>query len=464
LGNNYPYRPEDRGFDEVLTYFASYSPRTPDQFRLRHNGHWKSFTGFRGKPWFDHAVSFIENNASHPFLLYLATSMVHAPNLGPEDLYDKYRKKLQAAGQMEAALEEKSRQLNGKYEGDRLVEMANRYVSMTIHLYAEIDFIDQGVGRILKTLERGNLRENTIVVFCSDGSGSKAFSFHVRPDDRSRPQNTEYAHPCLIDWPAAGWRKGLRVLERTANFDILPTLLDLCGAKPTADVKLDGQSFRSLLEEDPRGWSGRYFIMDDTSHYSPVSGWPVIRLMPLFETSVLSPNGGFASWRNGELVEQAGLSPKELVQAKAHFLDFWTQAMYEYEPYKYFIAGTRHENPMVIPNHYWVPVPDPHSTGPHPVRYCWPIEFTRDGSYAIEFWRIEDTSYVPEKAPTVYPGAHTGRLRIGRRQFDWKASEDGGVPHFDIDVQSGRYLVDATINPETDPVPSQCLMVRWVER
>jgi hypothetical protein len=87
-----------------------------------------------------------------------------------------------------------------------------------------------------------------------------------------------------------------------------------------------------------------------------------------------------------------------------------------------------------------------------------------DGSYTIEFWRIEDTSYVPEKAPTVCPGARTARLRIGRRRFDWKASENGGVPHFDIDVQSGRYLVDATINPEMDPVPSQCLVVRWVER
>ncbi len=451
IGNVYPYRPEDRGFDEVLTYFGSYSPRTPEHFRLRHNGRWKNFKGFRGKPWFDYAVKFIQNNAENPFCLYLATSMVHEWNIGPQDLYEKYRRKLQQAGQYNDVLDEKRRHLRRRYKGQNLDKQARKHVDNLLHLYAEIDFIDQGLGRIIRTLQARGLDENTIIIFCSDGSGAGAPAIHRSKSGKAKPKDHRYSHPFMISWPAAGWRSGSYVNRRTANFDVLPTLTDLCGVAPIETVQMDGQSFRPLLESDPDRWKKRFFIMDDTSAYSPEPEWPVMEIKPLFQTTLYHPDGGSATWRKGRQIGKTDLTVGQLDQVKARYLDFWSQAMYGYRRHKHMVAGTKHANPLFVHNQYCAPLPDPHSHGPHPVNYKWPIEFASDGTYKIEFWDNGTRAYPPENPPKEYSRADEAHLLMGKNEHRWKASTRDKVPNFTVKVKAGKYLLDAVVNPDTEP-------------
>ena len=53
--------------------------------------------------------------------------------------------------------------------------------------------------------------------------------------------------PCFVHWPAGGLRKGEDITSLNANFDALPTLVDLCGLKLPRNVDFDGRSFRVQL-------------------------------------------------------------------------------------------------------------------------------------------------------------------------------------------------------------------------
>jgi arylsulfatase A-like enzyme len=450
LGNNYPYRPEDRGFDEVLTYFHSYSPKNPDGFRLRHNGRRKAFTGFRGTPWFDYSERFIRANSDRPFCLYVATSMTHAPNLGPEDLYEKYRDKLITSGQIGQALATKRESLVKRYSGDALEKAAQKAVDTNIHVYAEVEFIDRGFGRLIRALHQTGQFDNTIILFCSDGNGPGPFPFHLDKVAMPEPEFRHSTFCCMIRWPGALLRGGYVITERTANFDVLPTLLDLCGLNSIQGVTFDGQSFRSLLEGKPEAWKPRYFIMDNTSAYSQEPEWPAIRLRPLHRTTIINPKGGHATWIRGELTEKQNVTPIELDTMKAHYLDYWTSAFYTRAPIHYLIVGTEHENPMHIHKHYCPAVSSPlratQRPGKKSTRYRWPVEFATPGRYRIQFYQVGERAFVVDPLPKQYPEAHKARLTVEGIKYDWN-EEQGGLPTFEIEVKPGQYLLGAEVNP-----------------
>ena len=72
LGDNWPYRPEDRGFHEVVTHGGGGVGNTPDYWgnkynddHYRVNGTWQPFEGYCTDVWFDGALRFIAANVSH---------------------------------------------------------------------------------------------------------------------------------------------------------------------------------------------------------------------------------------------------------------------------------------------------------------------------------------------------------------------------------------------------------------
>ena len=70
LGENYPDRPEDRGFDEVLTFGGAHFAQTPDFWDndyfddvCRHNGKWEKTQGYCDDVWFEHTKKFAAESA-----------------------------------------------------------------------------------------------------------------------------------------------------------------------------------------------------------------------------------------------------------------------------------------------------------------------------------------------------------------------------------------------------------------
>src|SRR6516165_8264870 len=80
LGDNYPFRPQDRGFGEVLTLGGGGIGQTPDFWgnnyfddTLRHNGKLEKYRGYCTDVFYAAALEFIEKNRDRPFFVYLPT-------------------------------------------------------------------------------------------------------------------------------------------------------------------------------------------------------------------------------------------------------------------------------------------------------------------------------------------------------------------------------------------------------
>ena len=230
LGDNYPFRPQDRGFQEVLVHGGGGVGQTPDYWgndyfddTYWHNGKPEKQAGYCTDVWFDGALRFIEANRDRPFFAYIATNAPHSPFNVAE-------------------------QYSGPYMG-KSVPNAN--------FYGMIANIDENMGRLLGKLKALGLEENTILIFMTDNGtaagfqAGKGFNAGMRGTKGSE-YDGGHRVPCFLRWPAGGLGGGKDVSRLTAHIDLLPTLIELCGLPQPAGVKFDGASLAPLLR-DARG-------------------------------------------------------------------------------------------------------------------------------------------------------------------------------------------------------------------
>ncbi len=182
LGDNYPYRPQERGFHEVLVHGGGGVGQTPDYWGNRyfddaywHNGVPEKQKGYCTDVWFEAALRFIETNRDRPFFAYIATNAPHSPY----NVAEKY---------------------SGLYAG-KDVPNAN--------FYGMITNIDENVGRLQSKLKALGLEENTILIFMTDNGtaagfqGKRAFNAGMRGNKGSE-YDGGHRVPCFIRWPAGG--------------------------------------------------------------------------------------------------------------------------------------------------------------------------------------------------------------------------------------------------------------------
>ncbi len=235
LGDNYPMRAMDQGFEDSLVHKggglcqpSDWPGNTYFDPILSHNGQEKRFAGYCTDVFSDAAIRFIEDNRDRPFFVYLATNAPHTPLQIADDYVAPYT--------------------------------AMGLDKTTARVYGMITNIDDNVGRLLGRLEALGLEENTIVIFVTDNGpqGSKA---GVRYNAGMRgAKGTVYEGgirvPCFVRWPAR-LEAGKVIGRIAAHIDILPTLLDACGVPKPTRVPLDGRSLLPLLLEDNADWPDR---------------------------------------------------------------------------------------------------------------------------------------------------------------------------------------------------------------
>src|SRR5574340_307577 len=92
LGDTYPYRPEDRGFEEAVWYASSHIGAVPDAWnndyfndRYRHNGHLQQYSGYSGDVFVEEAMRWIRR-ANGSFLAYIPLNVSHGPLFVPARL------------------------------------------------------------------------------------------------------------------------------------------------------------------------------------------------------------------------------------------------------------------------------------------------------------------------------------------------------------------------------------------
>lgn len=183
----------------------------------------------------DEAISFIEKNQRTPFFMYFSHYAVHTPLQGKEEYIKHY--------------EPKGNDLNTR---DVLVKVDGRAYSrirQSNPVYAaNIQSMDESIGRIMETLKRLDLEKNTIIVFTSDNGG---FSTTKGGNPQLPTSNLPLRFgkgwmyeggikvPTIIKYPGkvkAGAKTDLVI----CGYDFYPTLLSLAGLPLLPDRHSDG--------------------------------------------------------------------------------------------------------------------------------------------------------------------------------------------------------------------------------
>lgn len=149
-----------------------------------------------GRKGLEPIFQFIENAGEHPWLVWYAPMLPHAPHTPPEDILQKY---LPIAPS----------------------EPVARY-------WANVEWFDRTCGELLDYLDKKNLRQNTIIIYTTDNGWIQ--NPKVKNSFAPRSKLTCYEGgvrtPIMISW--AGHIKPHRDTKHLAtNLDIWPTLASL---------------------------------------------------------------------------------------------------------------------------------------------------------------------------------------------------------------------------------------------
>ncbi len=222
-GDEEKHFPLNRGFNEFYGFiggdrsYVTYTKPPNAQHSLYNNREIvpeKNIT-YLTDMFTDKATSFIKQNKKNPFFIYLAYNAVHVPMHPKKELMDRY-----------AHIRDSGRRA---------------YAAMMTSM-------DDGVGRIMKTLKENNLDENTLVIFINDNGATKANS-----------SDNGY----LRGMKGSNWEGGIRVAflmkwsgkiaanktysQPVSSFDILPTAIAAANGKQKGTNKLDGVNLLPFL-------------------------------------------------------------------------------------------------------------------------------------------------------------------------------------------------------------------------
>jgi len=237
LGDNYPMRPCDQGFDESLVHLSGGMgqpgdittwPRNDSSYFdpvLWHNGKKQKYNGYCSDIFATEAIRFIETNKSHPFFCYLAFNAPHTPLQVPEEYYNIYK-------DIDPSTGFGNNEIPFPQMSEKDKEDARR-------VYAMVTNIDDNIGKLLKKLEELKLNEKTIVIFMSDnGPQQRRFNAGMR-DLKSSVYRGGIRVPFWLRYPALG-KSNTDIDVTAAAIDILPTISSLCNVKLPAGVEIDG--------------------------------------------------------------------------------------------------------------------------------------------------------------------------------------------------------------------------------
>ncbi len=84
--------------------------------------------------------------------------------------------------------------------------------------------LDLGVGRVVDTLKKEGMWENTLLFFLTDNGGAPAMQAVDTPLRGAKGQNYEggIRTPFIVSWPAA-FKGGRSIATPITSLDILPT-------------------------------------------------------------------------------------------------------------------------------------------------------------------------------------------------------------------------------------------------
>ncbi len=256
LGDEDPYQPQHRGFDEAFihgaggigqAYDCSCADAPGNKYFdpvVRHNGRFEQTRGFCTDVFFTAALGWMSQvkERDAPFFAYIATNAPHSPFVAPDEFTQRFRDL--GFGDDQAGF------------------------------YGMIENIDSNVGWMLAVLDQWQLMDNTVVIFMSDngmaggGSGEpgkplghRADATPLMPFNAGMKGLKGTVHeggvrvPMFLRWD--GRLEPDRQIDHVAaHIDLFPTLAALAGADIPAG-QVEGRSLVPLLEDATAAWPDR---------------------------------------------------------------------------------------------------------------------------------------------------------------------------------------------------------------
>ncbi len=182
---------------------------------------------------------FIEAHKDEPFLAYLSYYSVHTPLMAREDLQKKYEQRRAERKLQDTWGEEGQRKV-------RLVQSHAIYAGM-------VEAMDQGVGKVLDTLDRLKLTDNTVVIFMSDNGGLSTSEGHPTCNLPLRAgkgwlYEGGIREPMIVRWPGTT-KAGSVCDEPVTSTDFYPTMLEIADLPAKPEQHCDGMSLTGLLKK-----------------------------------------------------------------------------------------------------------------------------------------------------------------------------------------------------------------------
>jgi arylsulfatase A-like enzyme len=237
------YHPSRRGFD----YFYGFLNGIQDywNWNLDRNGIQIPSDGRHLTDVINEDVlDYLDENKSKPFFLFVSHHVPHTPLQAPDSLINKYHQK-----------------------GDKKIS------EDVATIYAMIEQMDIGLGKIFDKLDNLGIRENTIIVFTSDNGAQNTGTMQRFQGPYSGNKSIVLEQgirvPAIISWP--GNIAENRIISPPVHgCDWLPTLAALSGISLVTEKPLDGIDLTPLLMDDEAQKFAERDLFFQKNRYHPV--------------------------------------------------------------------------------------------------------------------------------------------------------------------------------------------------
>ena len=382
LGDNYPFRPEDKGFQRVVRHGGGGVQQTPDYWGNDYfdDTYWADseptkYEGYCTDVFFDEALKFIENSKDEPFFAYIATNAPHGPYLVDE----KYSKPYADQG----------------------------VASPMAEFYGMIENIDDNMGRLDAKLAELGLRDDTVLIFMTDNGTAAGVPNARRPIPEGAWQGfnagmrgqkgSEYegGHrvPFFVRWPAGDLGDARDIQTLAAHIDVLPTLAEIGGVGVPGELDIDGKSLLPLLRSEGE-WPDRTLAVHSQRIDFPerwrksavmTQQWRLVNGEELFDVQA-DP---------AQERDVAGDHPDVKEQLRQAYGAWWDRIDERFDDYVAIPIGEE-ENPARITAHDWHPADGSDGAVPwnqpaiqrNPVTNgYWMIDVAEAGTYELELFQ-----------------------------------------------------------------------------
>ncbi|MBT3374281.1 MAG: arylsulfatase [Lentisphaerae bacterium] len=239
LGDEDPYQPHNRGFDETFIHGAGGigqnfpgaqgdAPGTSyfDPI-IKHNNRFVKTDGYCTDVFFKQTLAWIEErkDSGKPFFAYLPTNAPHGPFHVEQRYKDVYKDKC---------------------------------ADQTAAFFGMIANIDENMGVLMQKLDAWELTDNTLLIFMTDNGsakGSRIYNAGMK-GGKGSPHEGGSRVPLFMRWPGK-LKPGLVVDRLARHIDLFPTLAGIAGAPIPEGLELDGRSLLPLIRDPQAPWTDR---------------------------------------------------------------------------------------------------------------------------------------------------------------------------------------------------------------